>query len=163
MNNFPKGSGQEACQVMTTTVGGKESVPAFLRRRTLVVLRQAAKKYRNLTKPEQKPVVLPENVTSPLSKGDLVRVRPLKEINETLDYRGFTKGCYFMGQMEKFCEQEFRVAGSLEKFFDEARCRTLTCKNLFLLAGIHCSGESVGGCDRSCYLFWRREWLEKIG
>ena len=52
MNNFPEGSGQEACQVMTTTVEGKESVPEFLRRRTLVVLRQAVKKYRGLTKPE---------------------------------------------------------------------------------------------------------------
>ena len=163
MNNFPEGSGLEACQVMTSAVDGKESATEYLRRRTLVFLRQSVKKCRNLTKPEEKPLVLPENVTSQLSKGDRVRVRPFKEIKETLDYRGFTKGCYFMGQMEQYCEKEFQVAGSLVKFFDEARCRTLMCKNLFLLQGVHCNGESVGGCDRSCYLFWRREWLERVG
>ena len=90
-----------------------------------------------------------------------MRVRSLDEIKRTLDRRGFAKGCKFMDQMAAYCDQEFRVAGKIEKFFDEARCRTLTCKNLLLLEGVHCDGECVGGCHRKCFLFWRAEWLEK--
>jgi len=156
---------EQACQVMTNTVQGNESLVELLRRRTLVFLRRVMKIYRNWTRPrtdEAAAAAAASRVTE-IVKGDLVRVRSMEDIEPTLDYRGFTKGCKFMDQMAEFCDQKFRVAGKVEKFFDEARCRTLKCKNLVVLDGVHCNGESVGGCDRKCFLFWRAEWLEKIG
>jgi len=153
-------SSGQVCQVMTNTVQGKESITDFLRRRILVFLRRVMKIYRNWTKPSLDAMAAMEVVK--IEKGDLVRVRHLEKIESTLDYRGFTKGCMFMDQMAQFCDQTFRVAGNVEKFFDEARCRTLKCRDLVVLDGVHCNGESVGGCDRKCFLFWRAEWLDKI-
>jgi hypothetical protein len=156
---------EHVCQVMTNTVGGKESLAELLRRRTLVFLRRVMKIYRKWTRPRSDPAALTTTASkvAEIQERDLVRVRSLKDIELTLDYRGFTKGCMFMSQMAQYCDQEFQVAGKVEKFFDEARCRTLRCKNLVVLDGVHCNGESVGGCDRKCFLFWRAEWLQKMG
>jgi hypothetical protein len=156
---------EQVCQVMTNTVEGNESLEELLRRRMLVFLRRVMKIYRNWTRPrsERAAAATTASAVAELQKGDLVRVRSLEDVERTLDYRGFTKGCKFMGQMAQYCDQEFQVAGKVEKFFDEARCRTLKCKNLVVLDRVHCNGESVGGCDRKCFLFWRAEWLEKIG
>lgn len=156
---------KQICQVMTYPVQGKESLVEFARRRTLVLLRRVMKIYRNWMRPQSDDTAAATAASRvvELEKGDLVRVRSLEDIKQTLDYRGFTKGCMFMGQMAQFCDHEFQVAGKVVKFFDEARCRTLKCKNLVVLDGVYCNGESVGGCDRKCFLFWRAEWLEKIG
>lgn len=164
MNVKSEQTSEQVCQVMANTVQGKESVEQLLRRHTLVFLRRMMKIYRNWTRPRTDQVAAAAAVSrvAEIEKGDLVQVRSLQDIEPTLDYRGFTKGCKFMGQMAQFCDQRFQVAGKVEKFFDEARCRTLRCKNLVVLNGVHCNGESVGGCDRKCFLFWRTEWLRKI-
>jgi hypothetical protein len=32
-----------------------------------------------------------------------------------------------------------------------------------ILDGVICNGtEDFGPCDRSCFFFWREEWLEKV-
>jgi hypothetical protein len=31
-----------------------------------------------------------------------------------------------------------------------------------LLDGVMCDGTEHGGCDRSCFLFWREEWLKRV-
>lgn len=152
------------CQAVTNSVQGDESTLEYMRRRAMVFLRDMARKYRRRAAADapKRGVAPAASTACLLAAGDRVQVKSLEEIKETLDERGFTKGCKFMEQMKSYCGQEHRVAGRVEKFFDEARCRTLKCKDIVLLDEIYCDGSVVRGCDRLCFLFWRTEWLRKL-
>jgi hypothetical protein len=100
--------------------------------------------------------------TGHLKAGDQVRVRSLEEIKATLDSNGKTKGCYFMPSMKPYCGSVQRVLKSVERFCDEGEMQAKKCKGIVLLEGLMCQGnEKTGRCDRSCFYFWREEWLEK--
>lgn len=154
----------DVCQAITNSVGGAETSVEKLRRQSIVFLRRLVRSMRSTLRSNNKSTSVQSVAPAPvvLHRGDLVRVRTYEEIKQTLDNRGYTKGCKFMTQMVEFCDQELRVAGNVDKFFDEARCRTLRCKNIVLLEDAFCNGAAVGGCDRMCFLFWRTEWLELL-
>jgi hypothetical protein len=99
-----------------------------------------------------------------LKEGDLVRVRSKEQIKSTLDHLGKLKGCSFMEDvMSPYCDSVHRIHKVMERFVDERELRVKKCKGLVLLDGVLCQGTtSFGRCDRSCYVFWREEWLEKI-
>jgi hypothetical protein len=100
---------------------------------------------------------------SSLKKGDLVMVRSIDEIKSTLDPFNELKGCAFLQEMNKYCGTEQRVFKSMERFMDERDYKVKKTRGLILLENNFCSGTPVfGKCDRSCFLFWREEWLEKI-
>lgn len=149
---------------MVNAVQGKESLLEFVRRRAMSLRRGLVRKYRNAFKAGEETARASSRTSDApyIEKGDLVQVKSLEEINRTLDRFGYTKGCKFMLQMEKYCGQQFRVAGKINKFFDEARFRTLNCRNTVLLDQVYCDGSCVDGCDKMCFLFWRTEWLEKL-
>jgi len=99
----------------------------------------------------------------PLKKGDLVKVRSKEEILSTLDPFNELKGCAFLFEMHQYCGTEQRVFKSMERFMDERDYKVKKTKGLILLENNFCTGTPVfGKCDRSCFLFWREEWLEKI-
>jgi len=99
----------------------------------------------------------------PLKAGDLVRVRSKEEIMATLDPEGKTKGCGFMDVQECYCGTVHRVLKQMERFVDERDYQVKKCKGLVLLEGVTCKGvKAYGRCDRSCLIFWREEWLEKL-
>jgi hypothetical protein len=101
--------------------------------------------------------------TSPLKPGDRVRVRSLEEIESTLDPYKELKGCAFLHQMHQYCGTEQKVFKIMERFLDERDYKVKKTKGLILLENNFCNGTPVfGPCDRSCFLFWREEWLEKI-
>jgi len=102
--------------------------------------------------------------TEPLKEGDMVRVRRKEEIQESLNHLGRLKGCAFMeNEMGPYCGTEQRVLKAMERFVDERELKVKKCKGLILLDGVMCQGTTTfGRCDRSCHLFWREEWLEKI-
>lgn len=98
-----------------------------------------------------------------LKVGEIVEVRSAKEILATLDKRGKLKGLGFTPEMMKFCGRRLRVYRKLDRIILEAtgelrKIRTPTV----LLEGVFCDGKSHGGCDRSCFCFWREEWLKKV-
>jgi hypothetical protein len=100
-----------------------------------------------------------------LRAGDVVRVRSREEIARTLDAAGTFRGCGFMPNMYAFCGRELRVLKPVERFFDERRWRMLRCHNVVLLEGATCNptfDADFRGCDRTCFLFWRTEWLERV-
>jgi hypothetical protein len=99
-----------------------------------------------------------------LKAGDLVRVRSREEIEATLNDWKELKGCTFMPEMWEYCGTIRRVLKPMARFLDERDYRVNKCKGIVLLEGGICNGTlSLGRCDRCCYLFWREEWLEKIG
>lgn len=99
----------------------------------------------------------------PLKAGDLVRVRAREEIEPMLDSWNEMKGCGFMEDMWPYCGTIQRVFKQVERFVDERDYRVHKVQGLVLLQDAICQGTKLyGKCDRSCFFFWREEWLEKI-
>ncbi len=111
-----------------------------------------------------KPAAPPVHSASvPLKPGDLVRVRSRAEIESTLNNWRQLKGCAFMPEMAPYCDTTQRVWKRMERFVDERDLRVKRSKGIILLEGVLCQGTAeFGSCDRSCFVFWREEWLEKI-
>jgi hypothetical protein len=98
-----------------------------------------------------------------LLPGDLVEVRSAREIFATLDGQDKLRGLRFNPEMEKFCGKRFRVHKRLDKIILEAtgELRSIKTPTVFL-DGVFCDGKAHGGCDRSCFCFWREAWLKKV-
>jgi hypothetical protein len=102
--------------------------------------------------------------TVPFRQGELVRVRTCEEIDSTLDPFRELKGCAFLPDMYQYCGTQQRVLKSMQHFMDERDYSLKRARGVILLEGVICSGTPVfGPCDRCCFLFWREEWLERIG
>lgn len=93
--------------------------------------------------------------------GDIVRVRSLEQIKASLNSNDRLKGCRFMPEMERYCGTIQRVYKPIERYLNECDYTVRTSKGLVLLENVFCEGvASAGRCDRSCFYFWRIEWLE---
>jgi hypothetical protein len=109
--------------------------------------------------------LLKEEVKSdiPLKAGDMVRIRSSDEIKASLDSHGRLKGCGFMPEMEPYCNTVQRVFKPVERFLDEYDYTVRKVKGIVLLESLYCLGVAgAGRCDRSCFYFWRVEWLEYL-
>ena len=95
--------------------------------------------------------------------GEWVQTLSVEEVLSTLDDKGKLKGLYFMPEMKKFCGKKFKVYKRVEKIKLETtgEMRKLKTPSIFL-QGVECDGEFNGWCDRSCYLYWREDWLKRI-
>ena len=99
---------------------------------------------------------------SKLSVGDWVEVRSKEEILRTLDKDGRVDGMPFMPEMFAFCGKRFQVYKRAHK----------TCDTVFPVQGrrvadaVHletrCDGSAHGGCQASCLLFWKVDWLRPV-
>ncbi len=99
---------------------------------------------------------------SELQSGDRVRVKSREEIQATLDRWNRLKGTSFMEEMLPYCGTTQQVMKRVSRFLDERDYRMKKCRGMVFLEGVICEGtKDYGRCDRSCYFFWREEWLEK--
>lgn len=96
-------------------------------------------------------------------EGDVVRVKSRAGIRKTLSAWNDLKGCGFMEEMWVYCDTTHRIYKTVHQFLDERDYRVRKCSGVYLLEGAQCRGTAdFGACDRSCYYFWRGEWLEKV-
>jgi len=103
---------------------------------------------------EQSPVCRP---------GTVVRVRSLEQIKASLNANDRLKGCRFMPEMERYCGTIQRVYKPVERYLNECDYTVRTSKGLVLLENVFCEGVAASGrCDRSCFYFWRIEWIEHV-
>ena len=99
----------------------------------------------------------------PFEQGDWVRVRSFEEIQSTLDPFKELKGCAFLPYMAEYCGTKQRVFRVMRFFLDERDYKRKKVRGVILLENVFCTGTpAFGECDRSCLLFWREEWLEKV-
>jgi hypothetical protein len=96
-----------------------------------------------------------------LAPGELVEVKSLPEILNTLDDKGRFRGLVFTPEMRKHCSKQYRVFKRLELMFDEYHKSQRRVKNTVLLEGVVCEGAGLG-CDRCCFLYWREAWLRRV-
>lgn len=97
-----------------------------------------------------------------LQPGDLVRVKPLERIRETLDAEGKHQKLLFAPSMTEFCGSVMRVQKRVERIVLEGSPRQRAIKDTVLLDGATCDGVCHRLCPRQSLLFWRECWLEKV-
>jgi len=102
-----------------------------------------------------------------LQEGERVRVKTLEQIRATLDEVGDCQGLGFMPVQAAFCGRESTVHKRVERFFDERTRRMLRIRNTVILSGVYCEPPAGGtddysGCHRTCFLFWKEAWLERV-
>jgi len=96
------------------------------------------------------------------SPGDLVAVRPKKEILQTLTNKGHNFGLAFSAEMLSLCGNRYRVVNNVQKMIDEETGQMRYMKRSCLtLDGATCKG-AFKCCPRANFHFWRDEWLEKV-
>ena len=94
-------------------------------------------------------------------RGDVVRVRSRAEILATLDAKGSLDAMPFMPEMLKFAGQELTVSARADKTCDTITYRgNRRLEKTVHLVGARCDGSAHDGCQASCLLFFRQEWLE---
>ncbi len=97
-----------------------------------------------------------------LRAGDWIEVRSLEEIVPTLDEHGALDGLPFMPEMVQYCGRRFRVHKSAHKTCDTIEQYVIrSMRNAVHLEGLRCDGESHGGCQAGCLLFWKEAWLKR--
>jgi hypothetical protein len=98
-----------------------------------------------------------------LRVGDWVEVRPLDEIMSTLEAQGSLDAMPFMPEMAGFCGQRFQVFKVAHKTCDTAYSFVgRSVERAVHLAGLRCDGDSHGGCQAGCLLFWKEAWLRRV-
>ena len=97
-----------------------------------------------------------------LRVGEFVEVRSEGEILATLDERGELEALPFMPEMLQFCGRRFRVDKLAVKL-----CDTINWSGMYRmdhavhLAGVRCDGQSHGGCQAGCLVYWKEAWLKR--
>jgi len=92
-----------------------------------------------------------------------VRVKSKGEILATLDGRNRLGGLGFMEGMWKYCGQVHTVRKPVRRILDENVYREKAVRGIVILDGLFCEGTAdFPHCDRTCYFFWKEEWLEKL-
>jgi len=72
------------------------------------------------------------------------------------------KGLAIMPGMWQYCGTEQRVLKPVMRYVDERELRMRKASGIVLLEGVMCQGTDIYPCDRSCFYFWREEWLKKL-
>jgi hypothetical protein len=104
--------------------------------------------------------VQPENILQP---GDVVLVRSRREIQATLDRWNTINYCGFMEEMWGYCGTRQKVLKRVERFLDERDYLVKKTRGIVILENVQCEGTvDFGKCDRTCFFFWRDEWLIKV-
>jgi hypothetical protein len=101
-----------------------------------------------------------------LQPGDVVRIRPLEEIESTL-VNGRYRGLWFdVPEMSTFCGGTFIVKDRVRRFIDDHNGEMIELKtDCLILDGVCCTGEHSSRrwfCPRGIYSFWREDWLELV-
>lgn len=93
-----------------------------------------------------------------LQPGELVEVKPMENIHETLDDKASNRGLWF-----SLCGQQQRVERRIDKLFVDGTGEMHTLRNTVFLEGSFCGCAHIafGGCSRRERVYWREVWLRR--
>lgn len=102
-----------------------------------------------------------------LQPGEMVRVRSLPEILETVDEALRNRGMGWHSEMVRLTGRTCRVAGRLEKIINEKTGKMIHLKNdVVILEDGVCLAQYMNNCRRFCprsvYHYFREIWLERV-
>lgn len=99
-----------------------------------------------------------------LKPGDLVQIRPKREIARTLDAQGKCRGLWFDREMLPYCGETHTVKRKVERFINEQTGAMIELESdCYILDGVVCRGdvsEARWFCSRAIYPWWREAWLD---
>lgn len=105
---------------------------------------------------------LPAIEPTPLVPGDRVIVRPIVEIESTLNDKGKHRGLWFDPDQVKHCGKPRTVLARVDRIIDDAYGQMLAMKTpCILLEGVDYSGETLSFSAQHDLYFWREHWLVK--
>lgn len=95
--------------------------------------------------------------------GEWFEVRSKEEILATLDKSGRLEGLPFLPEMFKYCGKKFRIYKSAHKTCDYVYTGESRSIPETVHLPLRCDGESHGGCQHACLLYWKTAWLKRAG
>jgi hypothetical protein len=99
-----------------------------------------------------------------LKAGELVEVKPVESIAQTLDKRAHNRGLYFTPDMRRLCGQHRQVDRHLEKIIVDGTGEMRKMHNtVYLKDGMCGCIYALGGCPRGEFSYWREIWLRRSG
>ena len=98
-----------------------------------------------------------------LQPGELVEVRPIENIVETLNETAHNRGLRFSPDMRLLCGKQQQVARRIDKLIVDGTGEMRQLRNTVYLEGSHCGCAYVafGGCSRCEFVYWREIWLRR--
>ena len=98
-----------------------------------------------------------------LQPGELVEVKPMESITETLNETAHNRGLWFSPDQRRLCGQQRRVARRIDKLIVDGTGEMRRLRNTVYLEGSMCSCPHVafGGCPRDEFVYWREIWLRR--
>ncbi len=115
--------------------------------------------------------VIPRGERTPSQKldlqpGELVRIKPYKEILNTLDMDNRNRGLYFDAEEVPFCGGKYRVEKIVNKIINERTGKMLDMRSpCIVLESVVCQArysECRMFCPRAIYSYWKETWLERV-
>jgi hypothetical protein len=100
-----------------------------------------------------------------LQVGELVRVKSIEQILDTVDKHLVNRGMCFHPEMVPYCGKTFRVKQRLQRIINEKTGKLTVLKNSCLvLDGVGCHGRFTPtiNCPRAMPPYWREIWLERV-
>lgn len=99
-----------------------------------------------------------------LQTGELIEIKPLNSISETLNQKGYNRGLYFTPAMGQSCGEQHKVACRVEKIIVDGTGEMRKLNNTAFLEDSMCGCSCVafGGCPRQEYAYWREIWLKRV-
>jgi hypothetical protein len=97
-----------------------------------------------------------------LQSGELIEVKPMESINQTLDETGYNRGLLFFPDMGSLCGRQQRVERRIEKIIVDGTGEMRQLHNTVYLENSHCGClYALGGCPRGEFSYWREIWLRR--
>lgn len=98
-----------------------------------------------------------------LQAGDLVEIKPMESIAQTLDDTASNRGLWFSPNMRLLCGQRRRVQRRIDKLIVDGTGEMRQLRNTVFLEGSHCGCAHIafGGCSRCEFVYWREIWLRR--
>jgi hypothetical protein len=101
-----------------------------------------------------------------LKPGEWVRIKPAREIFQTLSRESKNRGLWFDEEMLQHCGKSFRVSGSVERIIHERTGEMIQMRTpCIVLDGGYCTASYTRLrllCPRRIISYWREIWLERI-
>jgi len=98
-----------------------------------------------------------------LQPGELVEIRGLEEMRQTLDTRGRNRGLVCDIELKKFCGKRYRVRTRLDRMISETTGQMRSVQGTVILDGNTCMcARALGGCPRQEYCYWGEVWLRRV-
>jgi len=98
-----------------------------------------------------------------LQPGELVEVKPIETIRQTLNKTAHNRGLWFSPDMRLLCGKSKKVERRIDKIIVDGTGEMRQLHNTVYLEGSMCGCAHVafGGCSRREFVYWREIWLRR--